>query len=174
MASDFSSGNITPVAAMPLEYGSETLDPFLPVIRKIALVLLVAGVLTIVNSSVQLFSMGGLMGPNRYMLWMMTVNIAKAGFETAAGAMTIRHATKTNWLWAWIWIDIIGTPIADLLILSANFAMNPRQPILGWVETSLIQLLWMPLGWVLPLCVRIVLVYRRRFLGSGGDGTARI
>jgi hypothetical protein len=166
MATDSSLPNVAAVPAAPLEYASEALDPFLPVIRKIALVLLVAGVLTIVNSSMQLFSMGRFAGPNRYMLWMMIVSIAKAGFEAAAGAMTMRNTTKLHWLWAWIWIDIIGTPITDLIILSGNIAMSPRQPIFAWVENSLIQLLWVPLGWVLPLCVMIVLVYRRRFVGG--------
>jgi len=166
MTSDSSLENVASVAAMPLEYGSETLDPFLPVVRKIGLLLFIAGVLTVASSIFQLGSLGWAIGPNRYYSWMTIIEIVVAAFEVAAGATAMRQATKLNWLWAWVWIDIIGNSMSHLFMVWANVAMNPRQAMFRVLENAIYQLLWMPLGWVLPICVMIVLVYRRRFVGG--------
>jgi hypothetical protein len=152
-----------PIAVLPLDYGSDSLDPLAPVIRTIARLLLVLGILSFVMQSYYALVMyntlfnrvNGLAGGLYYIF-----GIPLSILEIIAGASNMKQL-NLKWMWYWIWISI-GIRGLEAVPEIIGDLMRVRHIDISFYASVLMRVIQIPLGCALALIVLVLLRYRSR------------
>jgi len=155
-----------PIPALPLDYGSETRDPFVPVIKKIALLLFILGILSLVIEVFYVADLARNFGnPTiRSILLRYLLGIPESGIQITAGALNAKRAHNLKWLWVWIWTAITVQVLNKLFeIYNYYFYLpHPSTTNMTIVLAVILRLIEIPLGCALALIVIIILICRRQ------------
>jgi hypothetical protein len=156
-----------PIAALPLEYANDALDPLVIVFRAVALLLLVLGICGFIGNGLQIVQSGSriLVGQNALFGWAVIARIPLSIVEIIAGAKNSRGTPSVKWIVAWIWATIAVQTVSELLFIWRETIMIVRSGdyfMMGLVViyrlASVVQ------GCAFPLCVLILVICRRRLL----------
>ena len=156
----------TPIPVFPLDYVSETRDPFVPVIKKIALLLFILGILNLVFQAFYIADLPSNSGNPaiRAIFFSYLLGIPVIAVQITAGALNAKRANNLKWFWVWIW-TAITVQILDKLFWIYNYLFylpHPNSTNLTIVLAVILRLIEMPLGCAFPLLVAVLLVARRR------------
>ena len=159
-----------PVAAWPLDYGNEALDPFLAVIRTIGKFLIVVGSLQLVYRIVQIAVAGtynSYGGPSRLYGWETTILIdVQALIQIFAGVVNARPMPDMKWLWVWIWSSVfIQLANAAMWIWTCS-TMAGGLRATSMAEITFERFVHLPSACAFPICVAIILIVRRRVMAA--------
>ena len=155
-----------PVAALPLDYGSEAWDPLSPVLRTVAFLLFVLGILgfivqlyyAIVLFGVSFRRTSGFPGEMYYGL-----GVPLSVFQIIAGAKNMRQLSGMNWIRLWIWATIAIQVIEAIIFIGYDLFIPPHTHIgVSFILNLFFRAIQMPLGCSLALLVLILVKYRER------------
>jgi hypothetical protein len=159
-----------PIPAMPLEYSTAGTEPVRPMLRAVAILLLIMGIWQVVMAATAVYT-GGFFTNQWFFITRITALLA-ALLETLAGIANLRRQNHLGLFWMWAWAAIFEYGVGIVITTVLNF--HTIFPNSHWSDSSVLlymlsQAMNVSLRCAFPITVMIMLYYHKKIARSERD-----